>query len=739
MTGRSTGTLTGDIALLRNEGVSDDEILKSYRGWRSYHNSDIDKLIGEGVSATKIMDGLGEYDALYPEPPESSDGALETTRKALQHGTAQAAVGLGRTAYRLGEASGIETAKDIGKGIADFGHGMAPENYRPASGDFMNPHARDRGLGGFGWSYLPRMVLEGAPGLAADIGAGALAGPGGFLASSAARTFGPAVDARVENNGGKEATATDYAISAGSSALQAGLSRVGLSPALSGVTKGAGLGAIAQIPGQIAKAGVVDAASGVAGSVIDQAAVSVGTDNGLSIDAHQALGAGAASGATAGGLRTLRSVGDIANAIRYADFDPQVANRLVGRFDKLKIDPESPEGAAKAMHIAESVLNADIQRSRNSFSFQVGGEKSRRAAQAMDTAQASLGEGAKLTSKDIDDIREAVGDNHYGLRYLEAIEDHSALNRLKEMGRLESDYFAGGVSSIPFVENTINPASWLKSPTKAAIGSTAAMIGLGSELAQAQALFHPLALAKTLAAQGALYGGIRAFDGITASRNPLQELRGRFGGDGVPGLPKAPEPVKAQAEPFPMQRALTGPESAQLQDAVSKAVSPSPRTMSDAETSQMLDAVRKAAGEGVEAQGRAGIGKGSQEAPEAASGAPGGSGEGINPDTVRIQVGDYVVERPKSEIGNVNAYVSKTRQHMQSRVKLGEELGYIAGPKYAGVFKAMVQRLNLQARSFDDAYYTVEDAINSIPYALRSKAWDTYHKHEPELKATYRR
>jgi len=707
MSDRQANSLANDIARLRSEGITDDEILSAYRDFAPHHASDIDRLVSEGAQARDILDTAASTSAQAdPQAPQDTQGVLEKSAKALQYGGAQAAVGLGRTAHWLGEASGIDMAKSAGEVLTSFGKGMAPEGYRPAYADFMDPKASEKGMGGYGWGYLPRMILEGAPGLVMDIGAGAIAGPGGFMASNAARGFGPAIDARVENNGGREASGSDYAIAAGSSALQAYLNRLGLNPALSGVTKGAGMGAIAQIPGQVAKAAAVDAASGGVGAVVDRAAVTAGTDKGLTIDPHEVLGSAASSGATAGALRTLRGVGDVTNAIRYADMDPAVAGRLATRIEKLGIEPDSPEQAFKAVEIAEATISSERLRARNDYVTNVGRDGRSKAEPLMGSAEAILGQGGKLTDEHMAGLREALSDNPHGQRYLSAIEEHNALNDLKTKGRFEDGYFAGGLSSSSLVEDGINPASWLRSPTKRAIGTTAAMFGLGTELEAIRALAAPVAAAKMLALQGAAYGGVRAVDGITGSRNPVREFTGRFGGSGSQGSPLTPEsPI--------MQRAFSAVEEPAAQGMAIKAT-----------------------GEPVGALEAVGLGKGSPEDARAAREASRGSDEAIDSEPIRIEVGPYVVERPRDSIANVKAYVTKTRSRMEARAAFGNELEAIANG-HDNVVHGLINQLNNKAKSFAEAASLVEDAINELPWDKRSEAWDIFSKHEARLRGTY--
>ncbi|UZF92949.1 hypothetical protein [Bosea sp. NBC_00550] len=701
-------SLAHDIARLRSEGVNDDEILSGYRTFAPHHNSDVDRLIGEGVSAKDILDTAASMEPqVTQQAPQDTQGVIEKTGKALQYGTGQAAVGLGRTAHWLGEASGINIAKSAGDALADVGQGMAPGSYRPAHADFMNPKTSEKGIGGYGWGYLPRMILEGTPGLVMDVGAGALAGPGGFMASNAARSFGPAVDARVENNGGRDASGADYAIAAGSSALQAYLNKAGLSPALSGVTKGAGTRAIAQLPGQVAKAAAVDAVSGGAGALVDRAAVTAGTDKGLTIDPHEALGSVVASGATAGTVRALRGVGDVTNAIRYADMDPAVAGRLAKRIESLGIEPDGPEQAYKAIKVAEAVLLSDISRARKDYVTKVGREGRNTTEPLMGTAEAILGHGGKLTDDQIGGLRDALSDHPHGQRYLSALEEHNALNDLKTKGRFEDGYFAGGLSSSSLIEDGLNPASWLRSPTKRAIGTTAAVLGMGTELEAVRALGAPVAAAKMLALQGAAYGGVRAIDGIMGSRNPVRQFTSRFGDNGLHESPQVSDMGAAQRPPSHAGEDL-----------------------------QLREAIRKAAEGPVEAQGRRDLGEGGPESAKAARGATRGSSEDIGSSPIRIEVGQYVVERPRESINNLKAYVTKTKSRMEATAAFGNELELIA-KGYENVAQGLVNQLNNKARSFDEAASLVEGAINELPWDKRSAAWDAFAKHEARLRGTY--
>lgn len=699
-----------DIARLRAENAPDDEILKAYREHYPDFNTDIDYLLNRGDKAKDILDSLAQYHDEADRGFKPPDGALETSRKALQFGAAQAAVGLGRTAHWAGEASGIDLAKDVGDTITGFGKSIAPADYKPASADFFDPKFRDKGLGGFGWSHLPRTVLESVPGLLMDIGAGAATGGAGFVASNAARTFGPTMDARIENNGGKPAEASDYAIAAGSAGLQAYLNKVGINPALNSFTKGAGLAAVSQIPGQVAKAGAVDAAAGAAGNVVEQAGLTVGTDKGLTVDPHQIAGAAAASGAMGGAVRGVKGIGDVTNAVRFKDIDPEVGSRLANRFDRLGIATDTPDRAFHAIRAAEDTLTSEATRARKDLFMQLGRKDSDKHQSLISDVEVSLDLGHVLGPHWIERLHAELGSGKLAQNYIAKIEERSALNDVKLMGRMDENYFAGGLSSSRFAEETLNPASWLRSPTKQAIGSAATIASLGSEAAMATQLLHPVALMKGLAAQTAAYGALRGVDALTGSRNPAHELRKRLGN--APG----------DLSPFPQQ-----PQ---------RANEPRERLLTPEEDASVMGGIEKALQEPVQPQGRPEVGMGSKEKPKAADEAPKDFGERNAPGTVSITERGYTVNRSTENIANINRYVAKTKDRMSRRIDFGEDLE-LAASGHTSTVRGLINRLNDQARSFAEAQSMIEDAIQSLPWDKQSAAWDAYTKHEAALMGTY--
>jgi len=684
----------------------------------------------QGFVLDKLPEGSVLLDDAPQDDPMVSMGAWEKTGKALQYGTANAAVGLGRTAHWLGEATGIDTIKSVGDDVETIGKAIAPSNYRSASVDFFNPKEEDKGLGGYDWSALPRTVLEGAPGLAMDVAAGALTGGTGFVVSNASRNFGPAMDVRMENQApGHKASLSDYGIAGTSAIAQAALNRIGLNPALTSVTKGAGLSALSQLPAHIAKAAGAEAVAGGAGALIDQAGISAGTDRGLDINLHDVGGAAALSGATGGTLRALRGVGDATNAYRYSDIDPTSAARLAKRFEAVDIDPNSPKAAYDAVEAAQQVIRRDAAlaktRAIDGLEQSNGNAPARDARGMVDAVEATLDRGHVVSSDRLQQLRERLGDTEEGLRLVQALEDHSTLNSLKSMGRYDEGYFAGGISSLPLVEDTINPASWIKDRTKRTIGGATAALTLSEAPIALKAGLAPTALAKVLAAQGAAYGTARAVDAITGSRNPVRQFVDRFSRDDG-SAPNEAETLR--------QAANTASRANQVRERVTPPVMiAQPQGSRDA--SEMLrEAVRSA----TETRKAREATQSPQGADKAAGESPRGSNESNYSDTIRINTRGYTIERPKAGIVNVGRYVAKARAHMDSRADLGDELESLVGSSHSNTVKALINKLNQQARSYREATEFAEEAINELPWDKRSRAFDVWLKHEPTIRSTYR-
>jgi len=474
-----------------------------------------------------------------PDVMEGQSG-LKKLAKALSFGVANRLVGYGKSGkHTIGYGDAVQKA----------GEAIAPSDYRPASVDFFDPQEKDKGIGGYGWGYLPRTLAETVPGLAMDLGAGALFGPGGFIASQTAANFGPTLEARVANNGpGAEATATDYAAAAGSSVANAALDRIGLGGKIPGLgvtvpgalnttIKGTGAKALAQIPAAVAKAGVSEGVANAAGDLIDQAATTAGTESGLDLDLHQAGGAGIIGGATGAGIRTVRTPGDVIGAIRDREYDPQSATRVAKYIEESGVDPNGAEGGYRAMTVAEGRIDAAISARKTEANPFI---RERGAEELVGAALNQLKAGERLTPKQITDLETTLGDRPDGMELVNALKDRDTLNRLSTRGvtRTGADgrgEFQGGAAFKH--ERLLNP---LKMYGRL-LGAGGVAVGAASQYSipfVSQAAIAASKLAPFVGAHAGLYAGVQGIDSLLGKRNPVTQFRDRF--SGFADTPKPP-------------------------------------------------------------------------------------------------------------------------------------------------------------------------------------------------------
>lgn len=548
----------GDIAKLRQEGASDDDILDTYRTIAPHEASDIDKLKGEGVPSKDILDFIGTRKPA-PSPkaePENTDGFLETQRKRLQYGAAQGLTALGSTARHLGAGDNI--VEQIGKGIA-------PDKYDPSLPKFLN-----EGGQGFGWKHLPGAAVEAAPATLATLAAGLFGAPAA-VAMGGAQVFGPALDKRKENNGGKELTATDYAAAGGDALISGLLDRAGIAGITGSAMKGAGLKGLASIPGAVAKAGLKEGVTEGAQSVVDQVATSAGTDKGLEVDLKQALGEGILGGTMGSGLRTAGAVGDVRNAARWAGGDQDSKVRVADRFAGLDNGIATSKDQAKALDTVHDIIKQDIGRSKDPAAGvleQTGGQA------AVDTALAVLGNGETLTKAQKADLNDALARHPDGLQLLQDITDYNTFNELQKTGHRSGENFDGGI--VGKFGDALDP----RRMGKTLLGKAAGGLTVGSALEipfiSQMGISAPF-VAKFLAAQSAAYAGAKGIDRLMGNANPVASFRDQFSGMEA----KAPEinnPVsstddlKAMASKATQKNKLEGILTGAVQKGVNEAV-----------------------------------------------------------------------------------------------------------------------------------------------------------------------
>jgi hypothetical protein len=522
----------GDIAKLRKEGVSDDDILTTYRSIAPNDSSDIDKLQGEGVHAKDILDTIASRGpAPKPEAlPQDSDGFWDTQRKRLQFGAGAGIEAVGST---------LRNTTGDGVGAEKLGRDLKPEGYVSSSARFMKNGERKH-WADFDYQHLPGAAVEALPALAAGAGA-ALGGWVPALGMGALMNFGPSLDQRRENNGGMALTGTDYALAGGSALAAGALDKLGIGGITGATMKGAGVAGLKTIPKAVGKAAVAEGATEGGQSVIDQALTSVGTDKGLSVDPGQAIGEGLVGAAVGGGARTAGALGDARNAARWAGGDQDSHTRVADRFASSGVDIESSTDQSKALNTVKSIIDKDIARSKKDAKGvldQTGGQE------AVDTALAILRNKETLTAEHKAGLEEALARHDDGLKLLKDITDLDTLNQLRKTGTEDQGHFDGGI--VGKWGGALNPMRLGKSILGKTAGGISAASALELPFAAQLGITAP-AIAKFLAAQSAAYAGAKGIDKVMGNSNPVRTFRDQFSGLGTKN-PEINNPVQSTGD-----------------------------------------------------------------------------------------------------------------------------------------------------------------------------------------------
>ena len=285
-------------------------------------------------------------DPAAPAIPDAapSDAPKDTSfLSAFLQGIDQPLEGIGTTA----EVFGAERIGRLIKGLTD-----APQNYESAGERFMNPREGDTSLFGFAPAYAPRALVEQAGQLAGSIGSritGAAAGAaiGGTFGSAvpvagttagaltggtvgsfagpflfgAMQIAGPTAIERAKNNGRPSPNAEDMAVALATASGSGALDSLG-AQFLPGGSRSVGpllkklMGTLFTGAAGTARKGATEAADSAtkkiltsmfgegvtegAQSLVEQTGETGGTEKGLSVDLHQAVGEGLLGAGTGG-------------------------------------------------------------------------------------------------------------------------------------------------------------------------------------------------------------------------------------------------------------------------------------------------------------------------------------------------------------------------------------------------------------------------------------------------------
>jgi hypothetical protein len=340
------GNIADDIPRLRDAGKSDEEIISGVKSFSPEYAGDIDRALKAGKTAKDIVDGIQSYDSKQ-NPHDTS------YLSALQKGAADLAGGVGKTMDMEGVKGGVSGSI---KDALDTAGNLGPQDYQPAAPKLMHPST---------WGQIPRALVESAPSLATDVGAGGIgAGIGGAVGGAlgsvipiAGTAAGAAVGSTLGGAGGMalshwlhsggndaqeyanatnpqangaDAPITDAAKNAAliNAGVQGTLGRVGLKgvgdliPGAVGTAIKAEGGSFGkQLVTQMVKGSATDAATAAAGDAAKQLIVN---DKALASLNPESLGNSALMGAAQGAaVRGVSAGSDLSAARKYKNLDPE--------------------------------------------------------------------------------------------------------------------------------------------------------------------------------------------------------------------------------------------------------------------------------------------------------------------------------------------------------------------------------------------------------------------------------
>lgn len=453
----------------------------------------------------------------------------------FQHGAADLARG---DASTIGLTGATTPTLDAAAAISD------PKNYKGASliregGHWYNP-------ADYQPSAIPQILAEQAPGLAQDASAGYLAGKagalkgpraaaiaamGGFAGSALLRTFGTGAHANADartSTPNSPVEMGDLTREAAKQAVELPLNMVGGGRILNGgKLAGTALEKYLKTVG-------IEAGTGAANDIVDQAATTAGSKEGLNVDLNRTATSALTRAAGSSVLVAPRLASETAANAKYgkieADPDQQLAAQALAKRQLLIADGRNLVGPLGGTKVAAEAVNGAHTDVHSELADATKGEAySTDANNTMNRIKA----GDKVSPSEVTALAgEASPDTMHLARQA------MLSKQLLDSGNLTDNKFTGGLGGA--MEN-LGP---IKSPFKTAATTAAAAIaghaaGFGTLGAIAPAV---------LGGVGGTYALARLADRLTGSRSPAQSFQDRFGGTDAPvrlDAPTAPVPEPA--------------------------------------------------------------------------------------------------------------------------------------------------------------------------------------------------
>lgn len=516
--------------------------------------ADIDAYVAAEGATPEMLRGAASAPTT-PTARSETDPNLQAD--ALKQGMTSLVGGVGETSKQL---------TGNGQALIDWAARNAPQGYTPAGNKLKEGEL----------SALPRAAVEGAPGLAADIGAATVGSKIGKVFGSKGRLLG----------GLAGGTLSYLMRNAGDSAKETAAAQGNEGdPTLAQKLRGYGTTAVESIPntaslllpgGRIAATGVkgaVDAAGRVATKAGVEAATEMSQEGihqlgtrGEINDPKAILAAGATGAATQGAFSTPKGIRDTVGAVRERGTDTSAAAAVANRLSE-RSTPEEMSNT-KTAGTAVSRVQSDVQRELGDMARNT--EMSTEAANTLRAVQS----GQHVSDADLAHIA------HPAIAELAA--QANILNRwqVDAGGRVE-----GGVTGFG--------KKLAKDRTFQLVAGAAG--GYGA-LTSAPAIIASAPHAG--AVLGAAYGGARALDYLTGKRSPVQAFTEKFA-DGTTATRPGSRAIDTQPLETELSSAVSDVNTAQ-RAADAEALSRQQARASRAGTA----AVRSAVGEEVRSQNK---------------------------------------------------------------------------------------------------------------------------------------
>lgn len=563
-------SLADDIAAARQGGRSDSQILDAYKAFDPSKAAEIQGAIDAGHSPSDVLDALGAYDAQYGNHVENQS-LLQKGIGALRQGVSDELSGISNTS-KLANANGVSVPDGVSSAL-DQGAGIAKPDapYQPANAGLGDTSKTLLDRAG----YIPRAMVEGAPGMATDLAAGgvgarvggaigmlggplaeltvpagaAIGGALGFGGSYALRNFGnDAKSAAVARTGDQTAqpNTDDMQRAALADAMGAGLSRVGLKAGLGGdLTKTGGSVALNALTG----AGKAAAVDGLTSAAQDAAHTAI-IDQKNPLDDPTGLGLSALQGAATGTtLRAVPTARDAVQAAKFSDIDLDMGSTLATLYQGK--DFSNTSKAFDAVNSVDNHLNDQASYWQTKAAPQLKALQDANG-HTDDTdlllrgVRTDIGNGTLVPSARLDDLDERLGDFHEGANLVNTLRLQNSQNLIKQAGNFDTDKgtFGGGIASTDLFSKYINPTSQ--------VGSKAGLVGALSYLTggHVPVIGHALPTigAASLIGQLGLMGAAKGVDRLIGNDNPLKSFNAKFGGDAT-SAPATPSDHTIQGLP----------------------------------------------------------------------------------------------------------------------------------------------------------------------------------------------